>query len=167
MKRLTLVRHAKADRDDPSLEDFERPLTKRGVRDAADMATRVHRAGLKPTLIISSPAVRALTTAKIFARELGYPAARIWHDNRAYLAAPATLVDVLRERGGRAGHIMLFGHNPGVSQLGARLAGAGPYADMPTCAVLALNLAVGAWSELDSEPATVAWYETPKDPAHG
>ena len=167
MKRLTLVRHAKADRSDASLEDFERPLTKRGLKDAADMATRVHRAGLKPTLIISSPAVRALATAKIFARELGYPASRIWHDNRAYLAAPSTLADLLRERGGRAGHIMLFGHNPGISQLAARLAGDGPHADMPTCAVLALSLAVGAWTELESAPATVAWYETPKEPSHG
>ena len=71
MRSLTIVRHAKSSWKDRGLSDRERPLNKRGERDAPIMAKRVAETGIRPSQIISSPAVRAWTTAKIFARELG------------------------------------------------------------------------------------------------
>ena len=87
MKTLHLLRHAKSAWDDPGLSDRERPLNKRGERDAPIMAQRVNEAGIRPSQIISSPAVRAWTTAKIFAKELGYPAEFLQREDGLYLAS--------------------------------------------------------------------------------
>ena len=73
MKRLTILRHAKSSWKDTSLRDRDRPLNKRGERDAPKMGKRIDAAGIRPSLIVSSPAVRAWTTAKIIADEIGYP----------------------------------------------------------------------------------------------
>ena len=73
MKILTLVRHAKSDWSDTSLTDRQRPLNPRGKRDAPEMGKRIVNHGIRPSLIIASPAVRAWTTAKIIATEISYP----------------------------------------------------------------------------------------------
>ena len=73
MKILTIVRHAKSSWNDNSLSDRKRPLNKRGERDAPIMGKRISDHGIRPSLIVASPATRAWTTAKIIARELTYP----------------------------------------------------------------------------------------------
>ena len=73
MKLLTIVRHAKSSWKDTSLRDRDRPLNKRGKRDAPEMGRRIAAAGIRPSLIVSSPATRAWTTAKVIANEIGYP----------------------------------------------------------------------------------------------
>lgn len=165
MKRLTLVRHAKSDWGDASLEDFERPLNRRGERDAPEMARRVAEAGLKPTLIVTSPAARALATARVFAKALGYPARKIRHADEAYLATPGTLLEVVRRAGGRSGHVMLFGHNPGISQFAALLTGDDSLGDMPTAAVVSLRVDVKDWADLEPGTAERALYDYPKSRA--
>ena len=82
MKTLYLVRHAKASRDDPSLADRDRPLHDRGLNDAPAMARRVAKQRVKPALLMSSPALRALTTAQLFADELGHSRRAIVIDER-------------------------------------------------------------------------------------
>ena len=161
-RRLTLVRHAKSDWGDASLEDIERPLNARGERDAPDMADRLAAAGLRPTLMISSPAVRALATARVFAKVLGYPIRRIRQADEAYLASPEGLLQVVRGLGGRAAHVMVFGHNPGISGFAARLAGDDAPGDMPTCAVVSLLAGVSDWSELTFGAARRDFADFPK-----
>jgi phosphohistidine phosphatase len=162
-KRLTLVRHAKSDWGDVSLGDFDRPLNKRGERDAPDMAARLAEAGLKPTLIISSPAVRALATAKAFAKALGYPKERIVRTDAAYLASPSELLEVVNALGGRASHVMLFGHNPGISAFAARLTGDDTIGDLPTCAAVSLLAPLRDWRELRIGHAVRDFYDFPKN----
>jgi phosphohistidine phosphatase len=162
VKRLTLVRHAKSDWGDASVEDFERPLNRRGERDAPEMAGRVAEAGLRPTLIISSPAVRALATAKAFAKALEYPARKIRHADEAYLATPGTLLEVVRRLGGRSGHVMLFGHNPGISQFAALLTGDESLGELPTAAVVSLAVDLKDWRDLEPGTATRVLYDYPK-----
>ena len=94
-RRLTLVRHAKADTALPGQQDWDRVLDRRGQLDAPEMARRLRSRKLKPDLILSSPAVRALSTASIMARELKVHADRIAQDERLYLASPADLLAVL------------------------------------------------------------------------
>lgn len=161
-KRLTLVRHAKSDWSDPSLQDFERPLNARGARDAPDMAARLLVAGLKPTRMISSPALRALTTARSFAEAFGYPAKRIQLAEAAYLATPGGLLEVVRGLGGRATHVMLFGHNPGISGFGAWLTGDESAGEVPTCAVMSLLVPLRDWHELEFGQAERDFYDFPK-----
>jgi phosphohistidine phosphatase len=161
-KRLTLVRHAKSDWSDRSLDDFDRPLNARGTRDAPEMAMRARAAGLVPTLMISSPARRALETARAFADALGYPRPRIRQADEAYLASPGELLEVVRSRGGSARHLMLFGHNPGISGFGAWLAGDDSLGEVPTCAITSLLVPVRRWSELEFGSARRDFYDFPK-----
>ena len=147
-RRLTLVRHAKSDWADASLDDVDRPLNARGARDAPEMAARLLAAGLVPTRMVSSPALRALTTAHTFAKAFGYPASRIRVAQEAYLARPAELLDIVRELGGRARHLMLFGHNPGISAFAVELTGDRSLSDLPTCAVVSMLAPVADWSAL-------------------
>jgi phosphohistidine phosphatase len=162
VKRLTLVRHAKSDWGDASLEDFERPLNARGERDAPEMARRMVEAGLKPTLIVTSPAVRALATARVFARAFGYPARRIRHADEAYLASPGTLLEIVRGLGGRSRHVMLFGHNPGISQFATLLTGDDSLGDVPTAAVVSLAIDAKSWGDLQPGSAERELYDYPK-----
>ena len=162
LKRLTLVRHAKSDWSDRSLDDFDRPLNARGERDAPEMAARLVAAGLVPTLMISSPARRALTTAQVFADAFGVPRSRIRQADEAYLASPGELLDLVRKRGGSARHVMVFGHNPGISGFGAWLAGDEPLGEVPTCAVASLQVPVSRWGDLEFGTAQRDFYDFPK-----
>src|SRR4029453_9760311 len=109
MKTLFLVRHAKSSRDDPTLPDKERPLNDRGMRDAAKMGERLAKQDAQPDVILSSPAVRALSTAEIIAKKLHYKPKDIVVDERLYAAAPDALLEVIHELGDKTKRAMLFG----------------------------------------------------------
>ncbi len=112
MKRLILVRHAKSDWSLPDQEDWDRPLNPRGQRDAPEMARRLRARRLKPDRILTSPAVRAITTATIMARELRVAPSLLTPEERLYLASPADLLAVLRELGGTSRALMVLGTQP-------------------------------------------------------
>ena len=78
MKTLFLIRHAKSSWDDTALPDKDRPLADRGRRDAPKMGKRLAKRDVKPDLILSSPARRALTTAEIVAKKLDYKLKISW-----------------------------------------------------------------------------------------
>jgi len=84
MKTLFLVRHAKSSRDDTRLPDKDRPLNDRGKRDAPKMGKRLAKRDVRPELILSSPAMRALTTAEMIAKKLDYKLKEIVVDDRLY-----------------------------------------------------------------------------------
>jgi len=163
MKRLTLVRHAKSDWSLPGQPDWDRVLNKRGQRDAPEMARRLRARKLKPGLILSSPAVRALSTATIMAHELKVPAGIVRQDERLYLAAPADMLAVIRELGGEAAHLMVFGHNPGITELANRLSAGDRIDNMPTCAFFTALFDVEAWGALDWHTGQDAEFDYPKN----
>ena len=163
MKRLTLVRHAKSDWSLPGQNDWDRPLNKRGQRDAPEMARRLRSRRLKPDLILSSPAVRALTTATVMARELKVPAAHVQQDERLYLASPSDLLAVIRELGGEAKHVMVFGHNPGMTECANQLSAGDHIDNLPTCGVFTAQFDIAAWSELDLNGGQDAEFDYPKN----
>jgi len=163
MKRLTLVRHAKSDWSLPGQPDWDRVLNKRGQRDAPEMARRLRARKLKPGLILSSPAVRALSTATIMAHELKVPAGIVRQDERLYLAAPADMLAVIRELGGEAAHLMVFGHNPGITELANRLSAGDRIDNMPTCAFFTALFDVEEWGALDWQTGQDAEFDYPKN----
>jgi phosphohistidine phosphatase len=163
MKRLTLVRHSKSDWSLPGQQDWDRALNKRGQRDAPEMARRLRARKLKPDVILSSPAVRALATATIMARELKVAASIIRQDERLYLAGPADLLTVIRELGGNARHLMVFGHNPGITDFANRLSAGDRIDNMPTSAVFTATFAIQDWSELDWGGGQDAQFDYPKN----
>ena len=163
MKRLTLVRHSKSDWSLPGQQDWDRALNKRGQRDAPEMARRLRARKLKPDAILSSPAVRALATATIMARELKAAPSIVRQDERLYLAGPAEMLMVIRELGGDARHLMVFGHNPGITEFANRLSAGDRIDNMPTSAVFTATFAIADWSELDWASGHDAQFDYPKN----
>jgi phosphohistidine phosphatase len=155
MKRtLFLVRHAKSSWDDVALPDKERPLADRGKRDAPMMGRRLAKRQVKPDLILSSPARRALSTAEIIAKELNYRAENIVVDDRLYATDDETLLGVIGELSSKLECVMLFGHNPEFTDLAHRLSN--EPALMSTCAVAQLTFESTSWSSIGStKPAEV------------
>ena len=165
MKRLTLLRHAKSSWDNPSLADFDRPLNRRGERDAPDMGQRLAKRNIRPSLIVSSTANRAVTTARIIARAIGYPLEFIHTTRELYLASTGTLLQVLASEGHGFNDVMLVGHNPGMTDLANRVSDA-RIDNIPTCGVFAIDTDVEDWQELAERPGRLAWFDYPKkDPA--
>ena len=163
LRRLTLVRHAKSDWSLPGQQDWDRVLNKRGQQDAPEMARRLRSRKLKPDLILASPAVRALTTASIMARELKVPAEHIAQDERLYLAEPLAILAVARELGGDVRHLMVFGHNPGITECANRLSAGDHIDNMPTCAVFTACFRIDNWSQLDWETGLEAEFDYPRN----
>ena len=160
MKTLFLVRHAKSSRDDPSLPDRERPLNDRGLHDAPMMGQRLNKSGAKPDQLVSSPALRALTTAQLIADEIGYPRRDIVIDDRLYASSPERLLAVIRALDDAHGRVMLFGHNPEFAELAHRLAP--EITGMPTCAVAEIGFDTDAWTDIGVLDAAKVKFDTPK-----
>lgn len=155
MKTLFLIRHAKSSWDDPGLADKERPLNDRGRRDAPMMGKRLAERRIRPDMILSSPAVRALTTAETIARELDYKRKNIVVDDRLYAVEADDLLEVIRALGDNLECVMLFGHNPELTELAHRFSR--KITSLPTCAVVELTFDANSWSKIvNREPAKVA-----------
>jgi phosphohistidine phosphatase len=143
MKTLFLIRHAKSSWDDPALSDRERPLAGRGRRDASAMGKRLAKRHPKPDLMLSSPALRAVKTAQLMARKLGYGRRHIVVDARLYACTVNDLLRVVRQLDDRLKRVMLFGHNPELTGLARRFSRQSR--DLPTCAVARFKFDVKSW----------------------
>ena len=161
--RLTLLRHAKTEAQHSGQEDWDRMLEPRGQKDAPEMARRLRERKLKPDLMITSPAVRALTTAQIFARELHLPAAKLQQDERLYLASPKVLKEVIRELGGTTPHLMIVGHNPGLTEFADKVSAERDIDNMPTCAIYTLEFEIKNWNELQWDSGVNVDFDYPKN----
>ncbi|GAA1678713.1 SixA phosphatase family protein [Microbacterium lacus] len=139
MIRLVLVRHAKSDWGDPSLDDHDRPLNDRGLRDAPRMARALAETGFRPDVIRSSTALRARTTAEAFAAQFDVGVDLV---PELYGAPAGTLLAVAAAT--RAERAMIVAHDPGMTVLAERLSGGG-IAHMPTCAVATFTWAEDDW----------------------
>lgn len=170
MKRITLIRHAKSSWDDSSRSDFERPLNKRGEKDAPRIGrelarTLLDRGGVpRPDRLVSSPAVRALSTARIIAREIGCPEDEIVEEPRIYEASASALLRLIREFDDSLGHVMLFGHNPGLETLARNLDPEfrGDGHKFPTCGVFLTELRTDHWSEVAANSAAGGIFLCPR-----
>jgi phosphohistidine phosphatase len=148
MKTLFLLRHAKSSWDEPSLADRERPLNKRGKREAPRIGRLLRQEQLSPDLILSSPARRARKTAQAVAEESGY-GGEIHLEEGLYPGDPEAYVETLRALPDHVGRAMLVGHNPGLEEFLEALTGeARPLA---TATLAQLELPIQRWSELSEE----------------
>lgn len=145
MLRLTLLRHAKAEPLQSGGQDFDRPLTSRGIEQAAEAAAQLAHLRHPPTLLLSSTARRTRQTAEAVRKALQLPAQRLVLDDRLYLARVRTLREVLRELGSGE-HVLLVGHNPGLSEL-ARQLDESRQEDLATGEFCKNKLAIDGWEE--------------------
>ena len=161
MKTLVIVRHAKSSWDDLSLSDHQRPLSKRGLRDAPVMGARLADWGPPVDRVISSSATRALTTAELVTHEMGLPWDEIQIEDALYHATEEEMLDLINEQEDYLDGLMLFGHNPGMTYLAMNLSTL-ELDNLPTCGVVVLQFAVDSWSEIGERIATSADLDFPK-----
>jgi phosphohistidine phosphatase len=147
-RRLTLIRHANAEQD-ADVRDFERPLSRKGQSEALEMARRFQERGLMPDLILTSAAVRTRETAETFARTLGVAARLMQADDSLYLADGEHILSVIKAVGPRVGHLMVIGHNPGISAAAISLAPEAISNDLPTCGTLTMSVSCAKWALID------------------
>lgn len=148
MKTLLVLRHAKSSWSNADLSDYERPLNKRGQRDAPRMGRLLRDEDLVPDLIITSSANRALSTAEAVAEASGYDR-EIQYTRHFYLADSDDYIERLQRLDDAYERVMIVGHNPGMEHLVALLTGA--WETMPTAAIAHLALPINNWRDLDEE----------------
>jgi len=160
MKRLLVLRHAKAEDDSASGKDFDRPLAERGWRDAAEVGRTMRQRGLHPDAIIASPAKRVVETLAALAE--GYGQLHPAYDRRIYNASPDTLLEIIREADDDAQTLLLVGHNPGLQLLLLHLARnddrglrARIEGTFPTATLAAVAIGAPSWADAAHAPGEV------------
>lgn len=169
MKRLTLLRHAKSDWDDPVARDFDRPLNRRGEKAAELMGQFARSRGMRFDLLVASPALRVVQTLEMFFVGYGDTIEPRW-DRRIYLASAPTLFDVIRDLPDSADSVLLAGHNPGLEEVILDLVpdGASPLRDdvevkFPTASIAVLALPIDRWAAAQPNLATLDSFTRPRD----
>ena len=132
-----------------------------GEHDDPVMGKRITDAGIRPSLLVSSPAVRAWTTAKIVAKALGYPMEFLQRDDGLYLASLDALLDVVASQEAGFNNIMLFGHNPGLTDF-ANYLSPGLTNNLPTAGVVSVEFDSEDWLLYDRPPTDLILYDYPK-----
>ncbi|HKT76732.1 MAG TPA: histidine phosphatase family protein [Sphingobium sp.] len=170
MKRLTLLRHAKSDWDDPVARDFDRPLNRRGEKAARLVGQFAKGRKMQFDMLIASPAVRVVQTLDTFLAGYGEPLEPHW-DRRIYLASAPTLFDVICDLPESASSAIMAGHNPGLEELILELVpdnGASPLRDdvevkFPTASLAVMDLAIDRWADAGPDIATLVSFTRPRD----
>jgi phosphohistidine phosphatase len=170
MKRLTLLRHAKSDWDDPVKRDFDRPLNARGMRAARLMGGHAKAKGMAFDHLVASPAVRVIETLDTFFEGYGRRIEPLW-DRRIYLASEVTLLDVIRDLPEDAEAPLMAGHNPGLEDLILALVtdnGKSPLRDavevkFPTASLAVLDLDVETWRDVEPGTGALTTFVRPRD----
>lgn len=161
MKHLYIVRHAKSSWDDLSLQDVQRPLSNRGLKDAPRMAKRFKEREVAIGQMISSPAQRAMETCRIFADILGYPEKDIKVERALYHASEDGMLDVVHEISDTIDNVMIFGHNPGLTDFVNSLA-AQLLTNVPTCGIAGITFPVDRWQDVTWGKGTLEYFDYPK-----
>ena len=162
MKTILLMRHAKAELILPGQKDFDRPLSKRGLQDAARMGKALRSMKTEPDVIVASPARRARETADQVAKALKHDRACRW-DKALYAASGEAWLKALHRLEARIEVALVVAHSPGLEEAAALLAGAAPgFLDCPTAGIIAFDGSAASWKELGRGAGTLRWFLRPK-----
>ena len=161
MKRLTLMRHADAQWKDPDVADFARPLNRRGNNEAEAIARRLGELQLVPDLIITSPARRAAQTAETVTRELALLPRSLQYEEGLYLAGAEEILKLVRGIGPLVSHLMIVGHNPGISEAANILAPSAEMSGLATAAFCSITFDGTAWPQIGPKMVRDSMIETP------
>lgn len=160
MKTLLLLRHAKSDWSTPGQQDFDRPLNERGVKAARLVGEFIRKQGIRPGLIISSPAERARQTIALV-MESAHLATELRYDERIYEASAEHLFAVISQVADSVSELLLVGHNPGMEELLLTLAGENRR--MPTAALASISLDIEKWNKSEELHGRLEWLTKPKE----
>lgn len=162
MKSLTLVRHAKSNWGNEYLKDIDRHLNERGYSDAYILSEWYFKTQPVPEIILSSTATRALSTALIFARTMNFKMNNFILEKNIYEGTSENLLAVLKQQENSINKIMLFGHNPGITNLCNDLCENDFFDNVSTCGIVTIQFDTKAWKEIDASNSKLLLYQFPK-----
>jgi phosphohistidine phosphatase len=162
MKTIIMVRHATAESKDADKSDFERSLIKKGRKDAGTMVEWYMQQGEAPDLLLSSPANRAIETARIFAKEMAYPKKKIMLNESLYASADTSeFLKILQALDDKHDSVMVFGHDPAFSDF-AKYMVEGFADDLPKCSVFAFTVNRKKWGTMRAGGGKCLCFEHPR-----
>ena len=161
VKDVCFVRHAKSSWDQAGMDDFDRPLDVRGLKDAPMMASKIREIGLVPDLIITSGANRARTTAEFFRKEFDLDKGKFIIRNEIYESTPEQVYEVIRSAPDSANFIFVFGHNPTFTWIANHISGVS-IDNVPTCGVVHVQSIITSWKKFKPEHAGFIGFHYPK-----
>ncbi len=162
MKNLLIMRHAKSDWGDYTLSDFERPLNKRGIKDAPMMGEQILKKDKHIDLIISSPAKRAASTARCVAQAINYNN-NIQFEQSFYSAYVDNILLAVQQVNNQQNTVLIIGHNPTVEDLIFDLLSDKTAIIMPTAAITSIIFEVDQWQDIENNKGKLEWFIKPKD----
>lgn len=162
MKTVYFIRHAKSSWSDMSLRDHDRPLNKRGRRDAPFMAAKLKGLGAEPEAIITSTALRAKTTAQHFARAFDLSGKNFIEEGDIYEAYSSNILKIVQNISNKWDTILIFGHNPGFTMVANSFSGGEGIANVPTCGIVKVVAKVDKWKDLKAAKGQVEEFHYPK-----
>jgi len=151
VKKLFLLRHAKASREFPFIKDIERPLTERGFHDARLVSEQFKKKFGTPGILISSPAIRAYSTAVVFASAFHYPEDRIQLNGKLYNSSVEDYLEVIMELAHSCETAMIVGHNEVLSETVKKLIHDTSFESLRTCGVAVLSFDINSWNSISSK----------------
>lgn len=161
MKKIYLIRHAKSSVDDGIMDDFSRPLNSRGKRDLELMGNRLAMFQVYPDAIFSSPAKRALKTAKALAKSIDFKKTKITVVDGLYESSFKEYLKLIHSIDDKCQKVFIVAHNPTITEVGERLSGA-ILTNIPTCAIVCLEFNVKHFSEIEEESGKILFFDYPK-----
>jgi phosphohistidine phosphatase len=162
MKTIILVRHAKSSWSDLRLDDFDRPLNKRGKRNAPFMGQKLKEKQIMPDIILSSPAKRARKTAIAIAKAIDFPKKKIIFDDNMYHSDAMYLFELVKNQDDGNQTIMLFGHNPDFNDLADILLKQNPVYNIPTTGIYCIKFDVDSWEKVQQGNGEAVFFDYPK-----
>ncbi len=162
MKTLLLIRHAKSSWDNVDLPDFDRPLNKRGNKDAPKMAKRLADKKIEIDAFISSPAKRAKKTAELFIKEFDKNEDKLILVPALYHASSDDFYQTIETVDDKYDRIAIFSHNPGITYFAKELVDEVNLDNMPTCSVFAVKSGIKKWSEFKEAKKEFWFFDYPK-----
>lgn len=161
MLTITLMRHAKSSWDYPHLSDLERPLNKRGLKDAAFMASLFASLRWQDSRVLVSPSRRTLDTLNFFIQASVIRKECTKIADSVYEASSGDLLELLSKQNSEHRSILVVGHNPALTNLLNLLSGLN-ISNLPTCGVVSLSANGGQWSDIQNYSFKLLLLLTPK-----
>jgi len=160
-KILYIIRHGKSSWEMEFVEDIDRPLMERGVKNAYTMGKRIAQSRLIPEYLYSSPAIRALHTAVIMARVMKIPENRICIKRDLYMSYQGDIIKLIETVPDEISRLAIFGHNPSFTSFANRFLKE-PIDNLPTAGVAAITFNTGSWKNISPDNVIAEHVDFPR-----
>ncbi len=160
--KLAIIRHAKASWDYSTISDFDRPLKESGIMHTIEIAKKLTAKKISPSLIISSPAIRAIHTALIIARELNYPCENIEINSSMYSDSEEVILKLIKSTDEHFHNLFIFGHNPTFTYLSNQFLKQ-EIDNIPTAGAVIIDFDVSGWEDISKKTAVSEMFIFPKN----